>query len=233
MEGSLDKIKHLLKHLEDLVLKELEGVSEPTSPQEVYRYVKMQCTLAELLLRLNPKYRESVRGVGIKCLNVFSKWINELRSEHIPEFKGLITDYEARAHIMDYIINLLSNVMSGQELENVVNGYGDYITSIYLYLKASKYHVYRYVYVYDYSKAIELLSEALKYSPNNETLKFFRALWKYQLAEALLHYNVCRLLDEAIKEFEEVILLTPTWREPGERLKDAKDVCNKLCSSVR
>jgi tetratricopeptide (TPR) repeat protein len=231
MESSLDKIKHSLKHLEDLVLEKLEGVPEPTSPQEVYWYVKMQCTLAELLLRLDPdKYRKRVKEIGVKCLDTFSKWVNEIKSEHIPEFKGLITDYEARAHVMWYILNLLSNVMNEQELESVVSRYGNYIKSIYLYHKASEYHVYRYTYVYDYSKAIELLSEALKYSPNNETLKFFRALWKYQLATIILSANVCTLLREAIKEFEEVVSLAPMWREPGERLKDAKDVYSKLCS---
>jgi tetratricopeptide (TPR) repeat protein len=233
VQSSLDKLKRLFKDLEESLLKELESVPEPTSPQEVYWYVKTQCILSELLLRLNPdKYRERVREVGIKCLDIFSKWINEIRSEHVPEFKGLITDYEARAHIMWYIINLLSNVMSGQELENVVNGYGDYIKSIYLYHKASEYHVYRGMYVYEYSKAIELLGEALKYSPDNETLKFFRALWKYQLAQ-ILSANTCTLLKEAIKEFEEVVALAPTWREPSERLKDAEDMYNKLCSPAK
>jgi len=42
----------------------------------------------------------------------FSKWVNEIRSEHIPKFKGLMTDYEARVHIMQYILNLLGNVMN-------------------------------------------------------------------------------------------------------------------------
>jgi hypothetical protein len=38
------------------------------------------------------------------------------------------------------------------------------------------------------------------------------------------------LLEEAIKEFEEVIMLAPTWEEPSERLKNAKDMYSKLCS---
>jgi tetratricopeptide (TPR) repeat protein len=74
------------------------------------------------------------------------------------------------------------------------------------------------IYVYDYSKAVELLSEALKYSPNNETLKFFRALWKYQMT-VILHANMRTLLKEAIQEFEEVVSLAPTWKEPSEELK--------------
>jgi hypothetical protein len=41
---------------------------------------------------------------------------------------------------------------------------------------------------------------------------------------------MCILLEEAIKEFEEVIMLAPTWGEPSERLKNAKDMHNKLCS---
>ena len=115
--------------------------------------------------------------------------------------------------------------MSEEELGKLVfSKYNNYVKALYLYHKASNY--------YDkgnYDKAIELLSEALKYSPNNKTLKFFRALWKYQLAE-ILSINMCTLLEEAIKEFEEVISLAPTWREPSERLKDAKDMYNKSCS---
>ncbi|MCC6056859.1 MAG: hypothetical protein LM583_09305 [Desulfurococcaceae archaeon] len=53
IRNSLDSIKHLLKQLEDLVLRKLEDVPEPTSPQEVYWYVKMRRALAELLLRLD------------------------------------------------------------------------------------------------------------------------------------------------------------------------------------
>jgi hypothetical protein len=49
--------------------------------------------------------------------------------------------------------------------------------------------------------------------------------------------NCCRLvvaaLNESYQRFEELILLTPTWKEPSERLKDVKGVYNKLCSSVR
>jgi len=53
----------------------------------------------------------------------------------------------------------------------------------------------------------------------SETLKFFRALWRYQLAEILSKWVACILLDEAIKEFKEVIAIAPTWREPSEGLK--------------
>jgi tetratricopeptide (TPR) repeat protein len=117
--------------------------------------------------------------------------------------------------------------MSEEELDKLIfSKYSDRVKALYLYIKASDYH-----YKADYDKAIELLSEALKYSPNNTTLKFFRALWKYHQAITLSTY-ICVLLEEAIKEFEEVISLAPTWREPSEGLKDAKDMYGKLCSPV-
>jgi tetratricopeptide (TPR) repeat protein len=165
-------------------------------------------------------------------LNTVVQWLDRIKPEHTL-LKIKMTDDEARAEVLREPLSILEKVMSEEELDRLIfRRYNDYVKALYLYLKASKYHIYRYTYVYDYSKAIELLGEALKYSPNNETLKFFRALWKYQLAKALLRVNVCELLEEAIKEFEEVISLAPTWREPSEELKDAKDMYGKLCSPM-
>jgi len=169
------------------------------------------------------KYRDEIKRIGLEALNTVVQWLDKIKPEHTL-LKIKMTDDEARARVLAEPLDILEKVMSEEELDKLVfSKYNDYVKALYLYHKASNYYGRG-----NYDKAIELLNEALKYSPNNTTLKFFRALWRYHLAETL-NINMCILLEEAIKEFEELVSLALTWREPSERLKDAKDVYSKLC----
>jgi tetratricopeptide (TPR) repeat protein len=236
--GDVDVLRNLLKlakfpEAKEVIdeyiqyLKErLQEFEPPKHVEDVHKYARIWKAIGEALALLDlNKYRDEIKRIGLEVLNTVVQWLDKIKPEHTL-LKIKMTEDEARAEVLEEPLDILKKVMSEEELDKLIfSKYNDYVKALYLYIKASDYH-----YKANYDKAIELLSEALKYSPNNETLKFFRALWKYQLATIILSTNVCTLLEEAIKEFEEVILRAPMWREPGERLKDAKDMYSKLCS---
>jgi serine/threonine protein kinase/uncharacterized protein YeeX (DUF496 family) len=236
--GDVDVLRNLLKLAKFPEAKEvideyiqylkqrLQEFEPPKHVEDVHKYVRIWKAIGEALALLDlNKYRDEIKRIGLEVLNTVVQWLDKIKPEHTL-LKIKMTEDEARAKVLEESLDILKKVMSEEELDKLIfSKYNDYVKALYLYIKASDYH-----YKANYDKAIELLSGALKYSPNNETLKFFRALWKYQLATIILSTNVCTLLEEAIKEFEEVISLAPMWREPGERLKDAKDMYSKLCS---
>jgi len=224
---NLPEAKEVIDEYVQYLKERLQEFEPPKRVEDVHRYARIWRAIGEALAVLDPsKHRDEVRRVGVEVLNTVVQWLDRIKPEHTL-LKIKMTDDEARARVLREPLSILEKVMSEEELDKLIfSKYSDRVKALYLYIKASDYH-----YKADYDKAIELLSEALKYSPNNTTLKFFRALWKYHQAITLSTY-ICVLLEEAIKEFEEVISLAPTWREPSEGLKDAKDMYGKLCSPV-
>jgi serine/threonine protein kinase len=224
---NLPEAKEVIDEYVQYLKERLQEFEPPKRVEDVHRYALIWRAIGEALAVLDPsKHRDEVRRVGVEVLNTVVQWLDRIKPEHTL-LKIKMTDDKARARVLREPLSILEKVMSEEELDKLIfSKYSDRVKALYLYIKASDYH-----YKADYDKAIELLSEALKYSPNNTTLKFFRALWKYHQAITLSTY-ICVLLEEAIKEFEEVISLAPTWREPSEGLKDAKDMYGKLCSPV-
>jgi tetratricopeptide (TPR) repeat protein len=223
--AELPEAKEVIDDYVQYLKQRLQEFELPKRVEDVHKYARIWRTIGETLALIDlNRYKDEIRRIGLEVLNTVVQWFGKIKPEHTL-LKIKMTDDEARAMVLWEPLDILKKVMSEEELGKLVfSKYNDYVKALYLYIKASDYHNKA-----SYDKAIELLSEALKYSPNNKTLKFFRALWKYHLAETL-STNMCILLEEAIKEFEEVIMLAPTWGEPSERLKNAKDMHNKLCS---
>ncbi|MCC6053907.1 MAG: protein kinase [Thermosphaera sp.] len=223
--AELPEAKEVIDDYVQYLKQRLQEFELPKRVEDVHKYARIWRTIGETLALIDlNRYKDEIRRIGLEVLNTVVQWLGKIKPEHTL-LKIKMTDDEARAMVLWEPLDILKKVMSEEELGKLVfSEYNDYVKALYLYIKASDYHNKA-----SYDKAIELLSEALKYSPNNKTLKFFRALWKYHLAETL-STNMCILLEEAVKEFEEVIMLAPTWEEPSERLKNAKDMHNKLCT---
>jgi len=223
--AKLPEAKEVIDEYIQYLKERLQEFGPPKRVEDVHKYARIWRTIGEVLVLLDlNRYRDEIKRIGLEVLNTVVQWLDKIKPEHTL-LKIKMTEDEARAEVLEEPLDILEKVMSEEELDKLVfSKYNDYVKALYLYHKASNY--------YDkgnYDKAIELLSEALKYSPSNKTLKFFRALWRYHQAKTL-SINMCILLEEAIKEFEELVSLAPTWREPSERLKNAKDMYSKLCS---
>jgi serine/threonine protein kinase len=223
--AELPEAKEFIDEYIQYLKQRLQEFEPPKHVEDVHKYARIWCAIGETLTLIDlDRYRNEIRRIGLEVLDTVVQWLDKIKPEYTL-LKAKMTEDEARARVLEEPLDILEKVMSEEELGKLVfSKYNDYVKALYLYHKASNY--------YDkgnYDKAIELLSEALKYSPNNKTLKFFRALWRYHLAETL-SINMCILLEEAIKEFEELVSLAPTWREPSKGLKDAKDMYSKLCS---
>jgi len=223
--AELPEAKEFIDEYIQNLKQRLQEFEPPKHVEDVHKYARIWKAIGEALALLDlNKYRDEIKRIGLEVLNTVVQWLDKIKPEHALPKVGMTED-EARAMVLWEPLDILKKVMSEEELGKLIfSEYNDYVKALYLYIKASDYRNKA-----NYDKAIELLSEALKYSPNNKTLKFFRALWRYHLAETL-SINMCILLEEAIKEFEELVSLAPTWREPSERLKNAKDMHNKLCS---
>jgi tetratricopeptide (TPR) repeat protein len=223
--AELPEAKEFIDEYIQNLRQRLQEFEPPKRVEDVHKYARIWKAMGEALALLDlNKYRDEIKRIGLEVLNTVMQWLDKIKPEHTLPKVGMTED-EARAMVLWEPLDILKKVMSEEELSKLVfSKYNDYVKALYLYHKASNYYNKG-----NYDKAIELLSEALKYSPNNKTLKFFRALWRYHLAKTL-SINMCILLEEAIKEFEEVIMLAPTWGEPSEGLKDAEDMHNKLCS---
>jgi len=220
--GTLNLIRQLVEDLKGRI----EGLSPPKSPKEVYKYAKVSCTLGRVLAYIDrEKYREEIIKYGLNCIDLVSRWKNEIRAEHTP-FKG-ITDYEACCCIVSYGLDLLREVLTEREIEIIIRGkYDEYMKSLYWFNRA--------LIAQDganYSQALQYIEEALKYEPKNVTLLFFKALLKYewyQWAKVMgkgNEHKVRELLKEALKELEEVCRLEPTWKEPKGALEKVKAEC--------
>jgi len=75
----------------------------------------------------------------------------------------------------------------------------------------------------DNKLAIKYLEEALKCTPGNETILYFKALWKYQ--QALMEEDLdqkCKLLGESIRVLEDLLQNRVKWKGLEEDLQRAK-----------
>jgi tetratricopeptide (TPR) repeat protein len=223
--AELPEAKEFIDEYIQYLKQRLQEFEPPKRVEDVHKYARIWKAVGEALALLDlNKYRDEIKRIGLEVLNTVVQWLDKIKPEHTL-LKVRMADDEARASVLWEPLDVLEKVMSEEELSKLVfSKYNDYVKALYLFHKASNYYGKG-----NYDKAIELLSEALKYSPNNKTLKFFRALWRYHLAKTL-SINMYILLEEAIKEFEELVSLAPMWREPSEGLKDAKDMYSKLCS---
>jgi len=117
--------------------------------------------------------------------------------------------------------------MSEQEIDEIVfSRYDNYIKALYLSLKASNTYG-------NYEAALHYINEALKYSPDNKTLLFFRALYKYRYGQKLMIFESkdrgCDVLKEAINELEILSKQETTWEEPRRWLEEVKEEYETEC----
>lgn len=215
---ALDLVKDYAEHLR----QRIKEISPPKSPKEVYGYVKLCCRLGEALAAIDKdRYREEVVELGLNCIDLLSRWRGEIKAEHTPYKK--ITDYEACALVMGYALDLLRVVLSEQEIERMVGErYDDYLRSLYWFNRASNAHGRA-----DYERALQNIEEALRHSPGNATLLYFRALWKYQWALVKM-MEVHVLLKEALDELRRLHALEPTWKEVKRTLEEVEARYNEL-----
>jgi len=217
----------LMKELSENLNKRIERISQPKSPKEILEYVKLCCSLGEVLATIDKdKYREKVVELSLKSIDTISHWKDKIKAEHVPPLFKKITDYEAHGHLMSYALDLMRKVLAEQDIENMINTrYDNYMKSLYLFDKASEAHSKG-----EYSYALQYLEEALKYMPRNTTLMYFKALFKYHLS-ITMNLNMCNLLKEVIEELEELCKLETIWEEPKKTLEEVKVMYHKLCSS--
>jgi len=210
--GALDLTKEFAEYLR----QRIKEIQPPKSPKEVHDYAKLCRSLGEALRVIDKeKYKKEITELGLSCIDLVSRWRCEIKAEHTP-FKK-ITDYEACGLVMGYALDLLRMVLTEQEIESIMsNRYDEYVKSLYWFDRASNA-----VDKVDYKQALQDIEEALKYSPQNTTLLYFRALWKYRWALAM-EMKARALLKEALNELRELHALEPTWGEVKRTLEEVE-----------
>jgi serine/threonine protein kinase len=225
--STLPEAVELLEELAASTEDALRRVKPPKSPEEVYVFIRLAHALGNILLRLNrEKYKEKVVTLAIESLDAISNWRSQIRAVNIPYLsKFSITDYEAHAELASYPLSLLRAVMCDEEVEEfIIERYDSYIRSLYFFDKGNRFHGL------NNKLAIRCLEEALKYTPGNEIILYFKALWKYQ--QALIEKDLdqkCKLLKESIEELEELLQSKTTLREIEKDLGKVKSEYNKSC----
>jgi len=229
LPGAKEFIHEYLHYLN----QRLKEFDPPKRPEDAHNYAHIWYNIGVALLKLDPdRYREEVKQIGIKVLDTVVQRLDKIRVEHTP-YKGLtITDDEARVDILEKPLDLLTKVVSEEELDKLIfSKYSDYVKALYLYYKASNAKFYE----WDYEKAPRLIDEALKYAPSNKTLRYFRAFWKYQYGSKVLiilfksYQQGCNLLKEAIQELEDLSRQEVSWKEPAETLEKARKDYKIFC----
>ena len=228
---NLSRLSEAKKFLEEFLndLKQrLKDFTPPKDPEDLYKHLRIWHTIGEVLLAIDVnKYKDEVRRIGIENLDIVVQWISKIKSEHCPYKSVKLTDDETREIFLEEPINLLKRVMSEQEIDEIVfSRYDNYIKALYLSLKASSTYG-------NYEAALHYINEALKYSPDNKTLLFFRALYKYHYGRKLMIFESkdrgCDVLKEAINELEILSKQETTWEEPRRWLEEVKEEYETKC----
>jgi len=223
--------RELVEKLADVIKSRLAKVSPPKTPGEVYVYLKLAWALGTVWFHLDRNlYKENIKALALESLDVMSRWKTQVKAEHVPYLsKFPITDYEAHAELVGrFIIGLLRLILSDEEIRTLIYERRDlYIISLYLFGEADE------IRGEDFARAMQYLEEALRCTPDNETLLYFKALWKYH--QACIERDLaqkCKLLEEAITELKNLHSRVREWKELEKGLLEVKSEHSKHCSKT-
>ena len=173
----------------DTLNQEREKVGHPKTSQEAVYLCNLNYAIGKILLRKNrDKFREQIIGLAKEIIDIISIWKEEIKTEHVYvplRFKDReiiktksIRDYEAHAKLVRLGIELLRNVLDEDEILDILNGYDNYVKSLYHYLKASEARLKG----SNIDSIIEELNKAINLTPWIPVLRYFKALWIYDWA---------------------------------------------------
>jgi Protein kinase domain. len=215
--------RELIEDLADDIKSRLVKVSPPKTPNDVFIHLKLTWALGTVYFYL-------IKALALESLDVISRWKTQVKAEHVPYLSGLpVTDYEAHAELVDrFIVNLLRLILPDEEIKTLIYEMRDpYIISLYLFGEAGR------IRERDFARAMQYLEEALRYTPNNETLLYFKALWKYHQARIERDLTQkCKLLEEAIIELKDLRSRVRKWRELEKSLSEVESEYSEHCSKM-